>query len=206
MTSLGQDIKEVLAEVGMPIVIRRTPEDIAGEFAKPKLNAQATKPFIREFFLQAELAHDSAVIPGDVVVSGDGRTFIVMNKTPDIFEGEIYRYSAVFYKCNVEGGLYRPASGREKYSAVLTWTAVQSPCPALLTESRYGHELDDDAELGPVSLSAIDGYLPHVVGARKGDRYEVTAGEYYQVESIRYRHFDSVDLLSLGEDRRGARS
>ncbi len=56
---VGADIKEVLADVGTSILIVRAARNISGEFIKYQLNAQVTKPFIREFFLDAMISYDT---------------------------------------------------------------------------------------------------------------------------------------------------
>ncbi len=203
--TLGADIKEILQEVGIEVTIFRTPNNITGEYVQPIVNAQDTKPFIREFFTEAKLSHDTQIIAGDTLQSvSDNRIFLVMNMTPTMFEGAAYQYSAVFYKCNTSGILYRPITGEENYHSTLTWDEIKNPCYALLTESLYGNELDEDEEIGPVSKSKIDCYIPHSIGIKEGDRYQVSLDEYYQVEHIMTRRFDNVDLVTLGEDNRGA--
>ena len=57
--SIGLDIKEVLSEVGNTITIVRTAGNVTGEYTMYKPNAQVTKPFIREFFLEGWLSYDT---------------------------------------------------------------------------------------------------------------------------------------------------
>lgn len=200
--SLGPDIKEVLQEVGTSITILRSPVNITGEYIKTKINAQVTKPFIREFFLEVTLANDTQVVAGDTLLLADGRYFIVMNMTPVLFENEVYCFSAVFYKCNAVGIIKRRQELRIKYKQHIAWPNIATDCHALLTESYYGNKLDEDERVGPVSLNSIDCYLPHSKGAQKGDRFWISSTEYYQVEHIFIRRFDNVDLAILGEDTR----
>ncbi|MGD8848003.1 MAG: hypothetical protein PVI54_20950, partial [Desulfobacteraceae bacterium] len=163
-----------------------------------------TKPFIREFFVEAALAYDTAVIPGDVIeMVEDGRQFIVMNKTANNFEGTAYSYSAVLYKCNVAGVVLRPSNAKVNYKAKKYWYMRISPCYALLTENQYGNELNEDGDVGHSSLKVIDCYVSHWAGIEIGDQFQVSANEYYRVESIALRKFDNVDLITLGEDTRG---
>jgi len=58
--TIGPDIKEAIVEVGTRFVIERDSGDITGEYLNFKSNAQVTKPFIREFFLEAEFCYDTA--------------------------------------------------------------------------------------------------------------------------------------------------
>jgi hypothetical protein len=49
---VGADIKEVLADVGTSILIIRSNRNISGEYIKYQLNAQVTKPFIRDMIVR----------------------------------------------------------------------------------------------------------------------------------------------------------
>ena len=97
--TIGLDIKEVLREVGNTITIIRDSGNITGEYTMFQSNAQVTKPFIREFFLEGWLSYDTEAVVGDIVefvVMGD--RYIVMNKSPKMLENVIYQYDGVFYK------------------------------------------------------------------------------------------------------------
>lgn len=200
--TLGDDYKEVIYEIGSQFTIIRDSGNVSGEFVRIKLNAQVTKPFIREFFVEADFSYDTAVIAGDVVVLGDGRAFLVMNITPHLFEDEAYRRTAVLYKSNVIGTLYRPREIKVGYNTRIVWQIVKQSVYGLFTESYYGHELNDDAPVGPVTSLAMDGYIPHTVGCKKGDRLWISDSEYYQAESIMTRRYDNVDVVQFGEDTR----
>ena len=202
MSDLGDDYKEVIAEIGEAVIIVRKSGNISGEFIKAQDNAQVTKPFIREFFLEADFTYDTQILAGDVLQLTDSRKYLVMNSTPRTFEGSIFKKTAMLYKCNTAGGLYRPTTRRIDGKAKTFWSEIANPCHALLTESFYGHELDAGEAVGPVSKLAMDCYMPHTVGAQKGDRLRVSPTESYQIESIMTRRFDSVDLILLGEDTR----
>ncbi|MGW8177643.1 MAG: hypothetical protein ACWGQW_02440, partial [bacterium] len=61
MSEIGQDIKEVFEEVGTAFVFTTTQnrENNSGEYLVYEINRQVTKPFIREYFLEAETAFDT---------------------------------------------------------------------------------------------------------------------------------------------------
>lgn len=202
--TLADDYKEVIAEIGEPATIIRSSGNIASQMIHAKVNAQVTKPFIREFFMEADLPSDSSIVAGDVFRLADNRVFLVMNKTPKVFEAEIYCYTTVLYKCNATGVLFRPMQRKIDHKAEIIWARIVDPCYALITESFYGHELEDKDPVGPVSKLAMDCYVSHSSGAQKGDRYFISATEYFQVESIMTRRYDSVDIALLGEDTRGS--
>jgi len=202
--TLADDYKEVITEIGEPATILRVTGNVSGQMIHTKVNAQITKPFIREFFMEADLPSDSLIVAGDVFRLADNRVFLVMNKTPKTFEAETYRHTAVLYKCNAAGALFRPFQRKVAHKAEIIWARIVDPCYALITESFYGHELEDKDPVGPVSKLAMDCYVSHSSGVQKGDRYFISATEYFQVESIMTRRYDSVDIALLGEDTRGS--
>ncbi len=199
---LGTDILEVF-ELGIGFTILRSPDNITGESVLIKSNAQITKPFIREFFLEVQLSYTTQVVSGDTIQLADGRICIVMNSTPDIFEGDVFRYSAVLYVCNVTGILYRLSESRDTdYKLAPVWTSIDDTCHAVVTESQYGNELDDDEKVGQVSRFAIDCYLPHSKGVQKGDRFWISATKFFKVEHLFTWSFNEVDKIMLTEDNR----
>jgi hypothetical protein len=195
----------VLEEVGVPITILRDGGDITGEYADVELNQQVTKPFIREFFLQGTFSYDTAVVAGDTINLPDGRNLLVMNRTPELFEGIIMSFDCVLYKANVVGSIYRPVESRVNYQTVTTWQLIKADVPALITEALYGNELDTDEILGKLGLSEDDMYIPGDLDLQVLDRFEVSATEYYRIEVIKSRRFEATNLVVIGEDNRGPR-
>lgn len=202
--TLGADIKEVISEIGISVTVLRDIGNITGEYIYGKINKQVTKPFIREFFMEAWLSSDTQIISGDVLELSDGRKFIVMNKTPSVFEDAIYRYDSVIYKCNVAATLKRPTETRssDTYAITTTFPTIKETVNALITESLYGNELDTDEELASLGISSEDCYVSSSVGVERLDRFWISDTEYYQVEVVKKRRFDGVDLIILGEDTR----
>lgn len=204
--SIGPDLKEVVQDVGQAMTIVRDSGNVTGEYLDYEPNSQVTKPFIREFFLEAMLAYDTAAVVGDVLkFNTTDKYFLLMNKTPQMFENEVIAYDAVLYKCNVSGELSRP-SGEvwpdATYHKTAIFTAVSSDCYGLQTEPLFGHSLESDEELGLIGLEKHELYLPSSIGTEVLDRYEPYSGEYYQVESVKKRRYEGVDVIELGEDTR----
>ena len=100
-------VKRTIESVGTALTILRDGGDVTGEYCDVEPNSQVTKPFVREFFLEASLVFDTEVVPGDVVQFDDGRKLLVMNSTPAQFRNEVITNEAVLYKCNVSGELWR---------------------------------------------------------------------------------------------------
>lgn len=206
---IGPDIKEVLQEVGTPFTILRDGYLVTGEHLRYQPNRQVTKPFIREFFLECEVAYDTVSFVGDIIrIPTLNSSYIMMNKTGSEIEGEVFRYDAVLYKANVSGEILRPSDSGEiaatyshDYHKKTDWVNIRSNAHALLTESMFGVDLDK-REYGQISLSKNDLYVPHRYGIRVNDRYVATSGEYYRVTSVSLRRYDGVDVVEVEQDTR----
>ncbi len=208
MAGIGDDIKEVFGEVGVSFKIIRDSVDLSGEFLDSASNEQITKPFIREFFLEASLSFDTLVIDGDVIEflpSGEtGEKYLVMNKTAEIFENEVIGFAGVLYRSNVSGELLRPSGESawdDSYRKKTEFEVVRSVSFGLQTEPLFGGELED-VELGLINIEKHELYLPSRYGVKELDRYSPVSGEWYRVESIKTRRYKGVDVVVLGEDTR----
>lgn len=204
--TIGIDIKEVLAEVGNTITIKRDAGDVTGEYTMYKPNAQVTKPFIREFFLEGVLSYDTSAVVGDVIeflTSGD--KYLLMNKSPVLLENAVYQYNAVFYKANIVADILRSSEGDwpvDTYHRATTWAYVKRSADILITTPLYGHELDAEEELGQLEIEVHEMYVPTSIGVLPLDRVRISSLVYYQVETIKARRYDGVDVVELGEDTR----
>ena len=204
--SIGSTLKEVYEDLGTAFTIIRDSGDVTGEYLVYEINRQVTKPFIREFFLEAELAYDTEAVPGDVIsFDSDNRTFLMMNKTPEQFENTAINHQCVLYKCNVSGELFRPSGELTRdaqYRLSPGWQTIKEDCYALETESLFGHDLETDEELGMIGLEKHELYIPSSIGARVHDRYQPVSGEYQRVETIKKRRFAAVDVCEMAQDNR----
>lgn len=202
--TIGDDIKETLEDVGTAYTVLRDSGNVSGEYLDYLINRQITKPFIREFFLEASLSYDTGAIAGDVVQFDTTEdVYLIMNKTPELFENSIVTNECTLYKANVSGELLRPSETRDtQYHKIPEWQTVKSNCYALQTEALYGHDLDTDEELGLLRVENHELYIPHSIGIQLLDRFEPSSGEFYRVETIKKRRYSNVDVCELGEDTR----
>jgi len=208
--SASTSIKRALKRAGASYTIFRTAGDVSGEYLDSESNSQVTKPFIREFFLEAMLSHDTEVITGDVIeLDTPGDRYLVMNKTPQVLKNAIILNDAVLYKANVSGELYR-ASGEgvwnNRYRQETSWEQISgeggSVCYALQTEPLHGIELQTDEELGQIGIENHELYIPISFGVQINDRYQPASGEYFRVNSVKERRYPGVDVVLLEEDQR----
>jgi hypothetical protein len=200
---MREDLKSTFQEVGLSYVIVRDSGDVSGEYLTYESNAQVTKPFIREFFLEAELAYDTQVVNGDYLyLTTSDDYYMVMNKTPEVFEDQIISFNAVLYKCNVIFELLRPSeSDNSDYNLITTWSSVKVS-RGLLTSPLHGVDSEEIQEIGLIQEVENEFYVPSSIGIQELDRIKISSDEYYSVDRIKKRRFAAVDVVELGEDTR----
>ena len=207
MPGLGADLREVYDELGaITHIVNRTPA-ITTERILYDLNAQATKPFIREHFLDATLPYDTLITTDDVIflVSTD-KHYLVMNKTPDLFENSVVEYNAVLYSCNLVSTacILRSVEIRVDYDMTTAWTIVaEAPIYGLMSDRLFGSEIDQHPpSVGQEAVGRIDLYIPKSYGIKPLDRLYLTDTEYYKVESVQAYNYPGVCVAMLVEDTR----
>lgn len=203
--TIGPDIEEVLEEVGTSFKILYDSGAVEGGFLDFEPNSQVTKPFIREFFLEAMLSYNTSVVSGDVIQFDTTQDcYMVMNFTPSLFENTVINFDAVLYKTNVHIDLYRPTVvSQANYHDRTVWTLVKANVKALMTSPLYGSSLDEDRELGALGLQMQELYIPMSVGIQTFDKMIIReTGEHWKVDSIKARRFLAISVAELGEDTR----
>lgn len=210
--SLGEDIKEMLRDdIGVSYDIYKSSENwknYSGEYLEYELNSQVSDPFIREFFIEARLQYDTQAETGDLIkLQNQGQFYILMNKTPDIFENEAFQYNCVLYKTNVSGEVYRVSGERTRDPQTLelkpNWVRVAGT-RALLTEKRYGSDIQEEEEIGHLQVKALKMFVPSSIDIQAMDRFQINppSGEYFKVEEIAKYKFPNTLICTLAEDTR----
>jgi len=211
--SLGPDIKEVYEEEGASIsIVNKTPI-VTGQKILYDINAQGTKPFIREHHIDCSFPYDSLVSVGDVLLmEKTNLNYMVMNKTPDLFENNIVEWLGVIYLCNlpITASIVRPVEVRDKsmsspdgYGVVNGWQVIaDSPIYGLLSDRAFGTTLEDTVQEGPDIIRKIDLYIPKFYDIKPLDRLIVSPTEYYKVSSVQDYEYPGCSLVLLEEDTR----
>jgi len=207
--SIGVDLEEVYSEVGTAIKVY-SPDGTTstGEYLDFDVNRQVTKPFIREFFLEDNLAYNTVIVGGDVIeFTVDGRTFLVMNKTGELFENKIIGYNTVLYKCNEVVTIKRPtkAGWDVNYKRAITWPSVATDVPVLLTERFFGTGLGAVEPKDFLEYDILDNQMliSSYYVVKPLDRVWISDTEFFQVDFVEKRKFDGVWSCVLSEDTRG---
>jgi hypothetical protein len=203
--TIGPDIKEAIVEVGTKYNIIRDAGNILGEYLDYESNAQVTKPFIREFFLEGTLVYDTQIVVGDIIqFTTTLDKYFIMNLTPEMFENTVISYQAVLYKSNEMVTIYRPSEVRDpnSYHISTTWTPVETARPILITAPLFGIDLETDEQLGLIGLQVHEAFVPTSYDIQVLDRMLLSSGEYFRVEAIKKRRFEGMDVLEVGQDTR----
>jgi len=211
MAGLGVDIAEVYTELGaLATIVNRTPV-VTGERVLYDINSQATKPFIREYHLDASLAYDTEITTDDVILlPTTNKYYMVMNKTPELFEDGVVEWSVVLYLCNLPATAHilRPVEIRNPttYKMISGWQVLnEAPIYGLASDRFFGAEIDQETpKAGQFQKWKIDLYLPKFYAIKPLDRIFMTETEYYKVEAIESHHYPGVNMALLVEDTRPA--
>jgi len=203
---LGDDIKEIYQDVGSEIYILRDNETYSGEYIDSELNAQVTKPFIREHHREASFQYDTRAIAGDVIqVVPTSEKFLVVNLDDELLEGETIEKAGVLYKCNVSGELLRPSGevrGEYSYHIQSGWETLRNTAYGLLVQSLYGSDILQNEDIGQIEVSGLELFLPENYGAQPLDRYMAISGEYFKIETVKKWRHPGVVVCEVVEDTR----
>jgi hypothetical protein len=204
--TIGPDIKEAIVEVGTMFSIIRDGGNITGEYLTHASNAQVTKPFIREFFLEGTMQYDTQAVSGDIIEFGaTGVRYLVAHITPTMFENAVIRYEVVLYMANVIVSIFRPFDVRNAQSYLMRtgWNTIKAGVSLVLTTTLFGQSLEADQELGIIGVQIHEVYAPSSYGITYLDRIKIlSSGEYWRVEAVRKYRYAGVDVIDVGEDVR----
>lgn len=204
MAGIGADIAEVMTELGVSATILRTPTNIVEKITYD-INEQATNAFVREFHLNASFAYNTAIVPGDVLQIGS-EYYLAINKTPDMFEGEVVEYASVIFKCNLPSStlILDPTTTKDAVSFAITngWTVRKSSVYGLIYKEARGVILHPEATTGKDTTFTLRCIVPATYAVEKLDRLYLSATEYFRVQDVERYEYPGVLVLSLVEDDR----
>jgi len=204
MPGIGEDIKEVLEELGTEATVYRIGGSVFSEKLDIETYPDSSTEFIRQFFASATTVFDSNVIAGDTVLV-NGIYYLATNIQGSSFEDEAVDNTVALYRCNCNGTLRRLTKVRdENYIEVPTWTPLYQQVKALQYEDRFGNEMKLENNMAFVSKQLVL-YIPAGYPVKIDDRWypiHSDATEYYRVATIDKRRLSDVLICGLKEDSR----
>ena len=203
---IGPDIADVLDELGTTFTIHYIDGSTASD---GKLDYEAypehSSEFIRQFFYTITLPYNTIVVSGDIITFS-GTFFLVTKITPALFEDSIVDYTAVLFRCNISGGVLKRFSDTpgfdSDYKRLPKWTDIYTNIRGLHTEARFGPGLDDFQDIMEVPVDKDLLYMTGYYSIKVGDRWWLSATEYYKVEQVSVRRLDNVNIIKLAVDTR----
>lgn len=204
MAGIGEDIKEVLGELGTPFTIYKPDGSvITGEYLDFEHYFEQSTEFIRQNVYAADLTFDTQVAFGDVL-DIDGLWVIVMNLKPTKFEQELVIKNCFLIETNCLGHFSRRSETLVNMEPDVTWTPTVQNVRAL--------QLDDYRS--PISSLGENNELPTVQeilyvskydNIRIGDRWFPDSGntdEYYRIANFSDRVYQNLLRINLVKDTR----
>lgn len=203
MAGIGDDIRDVLQELGTPFVIHKLDgTTISGEYLDYEFYADQSTEFIRQFCYSGDFQFDSKVQNGDLIFF-DGKYFLILNIRKTIFEEEAVDYSNFFIECNTMGKLCSLSTTRgTDYKNTPTWGVIHNHVAAVQAD-RATEELTEK-----VMNIAMNKYVLYCQGysdVKVGDRWYpdlTNDNEYYKIVSLNRRRFKGVIVCNIEEEAR----
>ena len=103
MAGIGEDIKDVLQELGTPFkIIHVNGDSVEGESLDYEMYFEQSTEFIRQHCYSGDFQYDTEIVQGDLI-EFDSKKFLMMNVKRTLFENEVVDYSNFFVETNVLG-------------------------------------------------------------------------------------------------------
>lgn len=206
--SIGQDIKDVLEELGTSLFIYKLPSaTVITEKCDHEFFPTHSSEFLRQFFSSATLPFDTQLRSGDLV-QVMGTHFLCTGILGSSFENGVVDKIATFYRCNTIGKLSRYRQSAEfgtDYVKERNWVDIYTNVRALQYESpeHQRHSIEEH-----VVATTVEGtlcFLPGYVVPKLGDRWYHDLDDltkFTRVVDIDSKRLDNISILILKDDKR----
>ena len=206
MAGIGDDIKDVLQELGKEVDVYRhtTKEIVVTEHVDTEGNVRETTPFESTHMNVFMAAYDTSIQLGDRLdFTTTSESYLVGTWVPQSFENEIYANEGVLYRCNSEVDVYR-RSGETRdpqtYDLVPNWEPVFSGELGLFSGRLSDHDIADE-RYGRFYQSSRMLFISKDLDLQREDRC-VIDGERYNVETMETHRLPGLKICGLAEDNR----
>lgn len=204
MAGIGEDIRDVLQELGTPFtIVKLDGSIILGEYLDYEMYFEQSTEFIRQFCYSGDFQFDTQIAQGDLI-QFDNKNFLMMNVKKTLFENEVVDFSNFFIECPSLGTFSRFGETRDPVSRALTttWTTLHDSVPGTMTvKSQAVDRLSGMETRNDRYRLFTQGFTDIRVGDRwYPDRSVLT--EYYQINAVDRFRFIGLLAISLIEDSR----
>ncbi len=205
MAGIGEDIAEVIKEMGVLVTILRTPKDIK-EYMSYEVDTSTSRAFYQEYVLNASFTFNSVVKSGDVVIFNADRIYLVTTVIPDTFENSVVENNVTLYKNNFPDTamLLSPSKVQDPDTFKIThsWVEKKVRPYGLIYKTDYNAPVFPEDSTGRDVRFSMEAVIPSEYLAAVGDRILLTDSEYYRIQDIEKYKFSGMDLLTLVSDER----
>jgi hypothetical protein len=204
MAGIGEDIKDVLQELGTPFtIIKLDGTVINGESLDYEMYFEQSTEFIRQFAYSGDFQYDSKVTGGDLI-QFDNKTFLMMNVKKTLFENEPVDYSNFFIQCNSLGRISKEVSVRDpdtKKKSIVWETVCDNVYGCMVTNATNTDVLGSTNAINDKYTLFTQGFPGIISGFRYYPDIEDLT-EYYQILSTDKYRFEGMLTSKLIEDSR----
>lgn len=206
MAGIGDDIRDVLQELGTPFTIYRIDGTIiTGECMDYDFYADQSTEFIRQFCYSGDFQYDSQVKNGDIITFGD-KYFLIMNVRQTLFEREGVDYTNYFIECNTLGKFSRqtPIRGAD-YKSTVSWTTLHDNIHGVQTESEGMGINSFPRQSMDISLNQFNLYTQNYKDIRVGDRWYPSMNDltiHYKIVQMNAFRFPEMLVCRLEMESR----
>ena len=134
------------------------------------------------------------------------RLLNISNKIGSFFENTLIENAVLFYRCNVIGDFKAYVDNPEydrDYERESPWRAIASDVRACFTEKKLSNDPEHNLEISSVSNLSNILYVSAVYDIKIGDRWILSSGRAFQVDSISRFEIDDVLVCQVSVDKRG---
>lgn len=228
MAGIGDDIRDVLQELGTPfvlykkgtdVVLKNTPQgatanlyltaglqslEITGECLDYDFYVDQSTEFIRQFCYVGDFQYDSQVRNGDVINFG-GKFFLIMNVRQTLFEKLVVDYSNFFIECNTFGKFSSLTTVRgSNYKSTPIWTVIHDSVHGVQVE-RVGSDLNLTEKNMDISMNRFTLYTQDFPDVKVGDRWYPSVNDdslYFKIIEVNAHRFPNMLVCKIEAEAR----
>lgn len=208
MAGIGDDIKEVLDELGTTATITKSDTSTVTEKIDPEAYPTHSSEFIRQFFISATFNYETVAVIGDDI-SFRSKHHILVNIDESTFEDLPVDKIGSMYLCNTNGAFKRETTtvNPTTFAEEKTW-AVASGNPASLYalqyENKFGFEQMFAEDMQSFFTEKHILVIPNGLDVKVGDRWYPNYQDdtvYFRISAIESRRL-GTPICTLDEDTR----
>ena len=210
MSDIGEDIKEVLDELGPAVSIYKYATATSYEEHVDLIyEVNQVYPWTSHFIMKALFVYDTQAEPGDLLTLTEEpvERFLIVSSTPERFEGASLSSESVIYKCNALAEIRRRTERREGYDMEIDWPINYSGEYCFFTGMMKSQFTED----GDQTISVLDRnemYISDHIDVRIEDRCVIkqsmddVSGEAYEVRQIERNRLPNIKICKVRQETR----